>query len=84
MAKEETLASIRSLRMRSIKARRLLKRFFEILDAQEYNHSGMGDTLFHPTYIHMDEKLKVTISSCRCMRVVELDQILRELKEWSK
>ena len=70
--------------MNARQAKKMVKRFFEILDQKEYNQSGMGDTLWNPTIVRMDEKLKVTISSCRCMRVVELDQILRELKEWSK
>jgi hypothetical protein len=64
-------------------AKKHVKRFFEILDKREYNQSGMGDELWAPTYVRIDENLKVDIPSCRALYIVELDKLLRELKEWS-
>ncbi len=45
-----------------------MQRFFEILDIKEVNNEG---NLWSPTYI----------SSCRVMTGVELDKILKRMKE---
>ena len=52
-------------------AKRMMARFFEVLDRVEESDGGR---LFHPT----------TITSCRVMESAELNQILPKLKEWSQ